>query len=184
MKMSLRALWTALATLPLCACASLAQQPPRRATLPAAPAPAAAPAARPRVARAASPEPERAASAPASTAMPAPLYNVQQSYYYYTADGQFVVSGAPFVVLQDGSVLANFGNGYERVLRACAPPSPQAAAEPWGRDALGRIQDPPGIAALKAGARGVVSGRMPAQRAASACYTVAQNGQVLIGSPR
>src|SRR5689334_8742895 len=46
---------------------------------------------------------------------------------------------APFVVMSDGSILANFGGGYERVLRACAQGNQQPAqANVNGRDALGR----------------------------------------------
>ena len=64
--------------------------------------------------------------------------------YYLNGYGP---AAAPFVVLSDGSLLANFGNGYERVLRGCAPVQGIAQANVNGRDALGRILPPPGIAA-------------------------------------
>ena len=70
-----------------------------------APPPAPAPAARPRVGYAAEPAP-----APA----PVPIRNVAPVYFY--PPGGYVISGAPYQVLSDGSVLVDFGNGYERVL--------------------------------------------------------------------
>ena len=78
-----------------------ASQPP-----PPAPAPAAN---KPRVGYAAEPAP---APAPATVYAPAPVY--------LYSPGGYVVSGAPYLVQSDGSVLLNFGNGYERVLRPCA----------------------------------------------------------------
>ena len=104
---------------------------------------------------------------------PAPVVPVRviQAPAYYTTQSGYVTSGAPYLVLTDGSVAVNFGNGYERVLRACSPArSPSATTtDQFGRDALGRIQDPPGIAALRPGVRGQVAGTMPAQNAA-ACF--------------
>ncbi len=139
------------------------------ASPPAAPAPA--PAARPRVGYAAEPAPQ-----PAPTTAPvyvqAPVY-----YYYYSPDG-YMVSGAPYVVLADGSVLLDFGYGYRRQLRSCEPQSSSGAqASQGGLDALGRIGDPPGIAALKAGARGQATGYAPA-RNANACYRSNAQGGV------
>ncbi|MEO8336255.1 MAG: hypothetical protein ABI664_14850 [bacterium] len=136
-----------------------AQEPaPRRAS---SPPPAPAPA-RPRVGYAGTPTP-----AP----QPAQVQIIQPTYYY-TPDGS-LVSGGQYLVLTDGSVLANFGNGYERVLRACGQTNNVNAAEAQrnatGRDALGRILPPPGIAALQAGSRGQMGGTAPA-RNAQACY--------------
>lgn len=137
-----------------------AQAPARRASSPPptkAPAPA-----RPRIGYAGTPTPPPSA---------APVQIIQPTYYY-TPDG-YLVSGAQYIVLSDGSVLANFGNGYERVLRQCSQTNNVNAAEAQrnatGRDALGRILPPPGIAALQAGARGQMTGNAPA-RNAQACY--------------
>jgi hypothetical protein len=135
-----------------------AQEPAKRSS---SPPPAAKPAAaRPRVGYAGTPTPP-----------PAPV-QVSQPQVYYSPNG-YVVSGAQYLVLSDGSVQVNFGNGYERVLRQCAQGNNVNAAEAQrnatGRDALGRILPPPGIAALQAGSRGPMSGNAPA-RNAQACY--------------
>lgn len=131
------------------------------------PPPAPAPAARPRVGYAADPPPPPAA--PIRTASPV----------FYYQPGGYVVIGAPYLVLSDGSLLVDFGNGYERVLRQCALAGNTNSVQvnQTGRDALGRILDPPGIAALKAGTRGQVMGNAPAQNA-SACYRNDQQGRV------
>lgn len=131
------------------------QQPERRAATP----PPAPPAAQPRVGYAAPPPPPP---------QQAPVQVAQPVYYYYSPNG-YDVYGAPYLVLNDGSVLVNFGYGYERVLRQCAPVRSTAQTEPWARDALGRIPEPPGIAALRAGTRGQMAGHAPA-RNAQACY--------------
>jgi hypothetical protein len=111
-------------------------------------------------------------------AAPAPAPQpVLQPVYVYSPDGYLVTYGAPYEVLSDGSVLVNFGYGYERVLRQCAPSSSQTQVNQNGRDALGRILEPPGIAALKAGTRGEATGVQP-PRNASACYRANQAGRV------
>lgn len=125
-----------------------------------------APAPRPRVGYAGTPTPP-----PAPTPQP-----VLQPVYLYSPGG-YVSYGVPYEVLSDGSVLVNFGYGYERVLRQCAPPSGQTQANQSGRDALGRILDPPGIAALRAGTRGQASGAQP-PAGASACYRADPQGRV------
>ena len=102
---------------------------------------------------------------------------------YYYPSGGYVVIGAPYQVLSDGSLLVDFGNGYERVLRQCALAQNNinnnngVQVNQTGRDALGRILDPPGIAALKAGSRGQAMGNAPA-RDASACYRSDAQGRV------
>ena len=101
---------------------------------------------------------------------------VVQPVYYYTPDGYYM-SGAPYVGLSDGSVLVNFGAGYERVLRACAQRHNATPSDPWAKDVLGRIPEPPGIAAIKNGARGQVMGAAPA-RNSEACYRSDASGQV------
>jgi hypothetical protein len=124
-----------------------------------------APAPRPRVGYAGTPTPP-----PAPQPVPQPVY--------VYSPGGYVVYGAPFEALSDGSVLVNFGNGYERVLRRCAAPANNASqVNQNGRDALGRILDPPGIAALKAGTRGQATGSQPA-RNSSACYRSDTQGRV------
>jgi hypothetical protein len=95
----------------------------------------------------------------------------------------FIITGAPFVVLTDGSVAVNFGNGYERVLRPCAALVNQAVVDPNARDPFGRIPDPPGIAALRAGTRGQIGGTMPALNMA-ACYRTNAHGQPVVVSAR
>ena len=90
--------------------------------------------------------------------------------------GSYITTGAPYVVLSDGSVAVNFGNGYERVLRSCAASGASATTESSGRDVFGRIQDPPGIAALRPGARGQVAGTMPG-RNVTACFTTDGQGR-------
>ena len=133
------------------------------------PPPAPTPAAKPRVGYAAEPVPPPA---------PAPIRNAVPIYLY--SPGGYLISGAPYQVLSDGSVLVDFGNGYERVLRPCAQAGDNSSpVNQTGRDALGRILDPPGIAALKAGTRGQVSGNAPA-RNASACYRSDAQGRVEI----
>ena len=139
---------------------------PRRAS---PPPPAAPNAARPRMATVAEYPP---APAPA----PAPVFIAPP--VYYVTDG-YILTGAPYLALSDGSVLVNFGSGYERVIRPCAPPAQTSASDPWARDALGRIPDPPGIAAIKAGARGRMHGTMPA-RSTLACYRVDAQGRPAI----
>jgi hypothetical protein len=133
----------------------------RAATPPPAPPPAAP---RSRVGYAASPTPPQSATS-------------AQPTYIYSPDG-YNANGASFLVLSDGSMLANFGNGYERVLRRCAShsSSAQSQQEATGRDALGRILPPPGIAALQAGTRGQVTGTAPA-RNATACYRSVGRGR-------
>ena len=137
------------------------------------PAPAPAPAARPRVGYAADPQPP-----------PEPVRTVSPVYFYQP--GGYVVVGAPYQVLSDGSLLVDLGNGYERVLRQCglANSSDAVQVNQTGRDALGRILDPPGIAALKAGTRGQATGNAPA-RNASACYRSDAQGRVeMVSSAR
>lgn len=152
------------------ALAVLAAVPVARAQQTPPPAPAkqkpvvAATTSRPRVGYAGTPTPPETARAPHAPA-------------YYTQHG-YITSGAPYVVLSDGSVAVNFGNGYERVLRACSAtqaPSP-STTDQFGRDALGRIPDPPGIAALRPGARGQVAGTMPAQNV-TACFKTDPQGR-------
>lgn len=133
------------------------------------PPPPPAPASRPRVGYAADPPPP-----------PEPIRTASPVYYY--PSGVYVVSGAPYQVLSDGSLLVDFGNGYERVLRQCALADNSnnnngMQVNQTGRDALGRILDPPGIAALKAGTRGQATGSAPA-RNASACYRSDAQGRV------
>lgn len=160
---------TAYTAMALLALASSLEAQERRASAPP-PAPAPRSAARPRVGTAASPTPQP---------QQAPV-QVAQPVYYYTPGG-YVVNGAPFVGLADGSVAVNFGNGYERVLRACAPVQNTTPADPWARDALGRIPAPPGIAAIAAGTRGQAMGTAPA-RNAQACYRTDPNGRVNVVS--
>ncbi len=126
-----------------------------------------APAPKPRVGYAAEPAPPPA---------PMPIRNAAPIYFY--SPGGYVVIGAPYLVLSDGSVLVDFGNGYERVLRPCAQlVNDNVQVNQTGRDALGRIVDPPGIAALKAGTRGRALGNAPALNA-SACYRTDAQGRV------
>ena len=142
----------------------------------AAPSPAPAPAARPRIGYAAQPAP---APAPVPLQAPAPIYVYSQNGYVVSPDA-YIVNGAPYQALSDGSVLVNFGNGYERVLRPCAQQNTSnGQVNQTGRDALGRIGDPPGIAALKAGTRGQASGGTPAQNA-GACYRSDAQGRVSV----
>ena len=132
------------------------------------PPPPPAPASRPRVGYAADPPPPP----------PAPIRAASPVFYYQP--GGYVVIGAPYQVLSDGSLLVDFGNGYERVLRQCAMANDNnngVQVNQNGRDALGRILDPPGIAALKAGTRGQAMGYTPAQNA-SACYRNDAQGRV------
>ena len=156
----------ALATLALAGTsgAQAAAAPSGQAKKAPAPPPAAP---RPRIGYAGTPTPPPA---------PAPR-PVLQPVYVYTPDGYVVTYGAPYEVLSDGSVLVNFGYGNERVLRQCAPSASQTQVNQNGRDALGRILDPPGIAALKAGSRGQATGAQP-PRDAAACYRADQQGRV------
>ena len=124
------------------------------------------PAPRPRVGYAGTPTPPPA---------PAPQPVLQPVYVY--SPGGYVTYGVPYEVLSDGSVLVNFGYGNERVMRQCAPRSSETQVNLNGRDALGRILDPPGIAALKAGTRGQASGAQP-PAGAPACYRADQQGRV------
>lgn len=150
-----------LAVAVLCVAGSL----PAQST--SAPAPAPPPAARPRIGYAGTPTPPPA---------PAPQVVYQPVYVY--SPGGYVTYGSPYEVLSDGSVLVNFGYGYERVLRQCVPSSGGATqVNQNGRDALGRILDPPGIAALKAGTRGQATGAQP-PRNSSACYRADPMGRV------
>jgi hypothetical protein len=128
--------------------------------------PAPAPAPRPRVGYAGTPTPPPA---------PAPQPIMQPVYVY--SPGGYVSYGVPYEVLSDGSVLVNFGYGNERVLRQCASNPGQNQVNQSGRDALGRILDPPGIAALKAGTRGQASGAQP-PAGTPACYRADQQGHV------
>lgn len=123
-----------------------------------------APEAKPRIGYGAPPAPP-AQPQPAQRGQ-GPVYIVTP-VYYYDAYGQLL--GAPYVVLSDGSVLVNFGGGYERVLRACQVAQPATPRDPWERDALGRIPDPPGIAAMNAGTRGAAYGVAP-QQSVGACF--------------
>jgi hypothetical protein len=139
-----------------------AQEPAqkRRANTP----PPTAPVPRPRIGYAGTPTPP-----------PAPVG--QPNYNYNNSPSGYFVSTAAYVVLSDGSVLANFGNGYERVLRACGSARKTAPADPYARDVLGRIPPPPGIAALQAGSRGQLSGNTPARNSA-ACYRSEGRGRM------
>lgn len=134
-----------------------AQEPEKRraSSPPPTPAPAAP---RARVGTAASPTPP-----------PAPARTNQRAFYY--SPNTNLVSGGQYLVLSDGTMLVNFGNGYERRMRSCGQNANAAEAErnATGRDALGRILPPPGIAALQAGSRGTVSGNTPPQNA-HACF--------------
>ena len=156
-------------TFALLTAASVASAQERNAS---APPPAPRPAAQPRIAHAATPTPPPQPVQPA----PAPYYYYYNQQPYYSQYGNtYVVPGAPYLVLSDGSVIVNFGYGYERVLRPCAPVRNVAPADPWARDALGRIPEPPGIASLRYGTRGVMAGTPPAQTAA-ACYRLNAQG--------
>lgn len=150
-----RLLGTTVAALGFAAALHAQAPATRRASSP----PPAPPAPPPRVGYAASPAPPQA-----------PQAQIIQPTYFYAPNGYYM-TGASFLVLADGSVLVNFGNGYERVLRACASPGgvSQSQQDATGRDALGRILPPPGIAALAAGSRGQITGFVPARNAA-ACY--------------
>ena len=124
-----------------------------------------APVARPRIAYAADAPPP---PAPIRAAAPAFLF----------VPGGYIVTGPAYLVLSDGSVLVDFGNGYERVLRSCAQPNrSEVQVNQNGRDALGRILDPPGIAALRAGTRGQAMGSVPAPNA-NACFRNDMLGRV------
>lgn len=127
-------------------------------------------AAHPRVGTAASPAPD-----PSQTRVQ-PLFAPP---IFFQDGGGNVLGGAPFLVLGDGSVLVNFGNGYERVLRQCAVPRQPVDVNGNGLDVLGRIQPPPGIAALQEGTRGQMMGAVPF-RNVGACYTLDAQGQALV----
>lgn len=156
-------------TFALLSVATVASAQERNAAAPPPSAPA--PAARPRIGYAATPTP------PPQPVQPAPAYYYynQQQVYYSPYGDTYVVTGAPYLVLSDGSVVVNFGYGYERVLRPCAPVQNAAPADPWARDALGRIPEPPAIAALRYGTRGQMAGAAPA-RTATACYRLNAQG--------
>lgn len=137
----------------------------------AAPPPA-APTKKPQVAHAAiPPDPAPPQRAPVFVGTPTVLY---------TPDG-YIVSYPQYLVLNDGSVLVSFGNGYERVLRQCGAQQQPTPTDPWARDALGRIPAPPGIAALQAGSRGQALGVTP-QRTQSACYRVDGSGRPMVAT--
>ncbi|MEP6730422.1 MAG: hypothetical protein ABJE10_07285 [bacterium] len=157
-----RIMGTTMAALSFAAALQANAQDTRRSSSP----PPAPPPARPRIGYAAPPPPPPEQSRP-------PVQIVQPNFYY-TPDGN-IVNSAGFMVLSDGSMLANFGNGYERVLRACATRN-TAPADPYARDALGRIPPPPGIAALAAGTRGQLTGNAPA-RNVQACYRANGRGR-------
>lgn len=125
------------------------------------------------------PQPRIGYAAPPTAPAPAPAPAPPPPVYYIVSGGGYYFTGAPYLVLSDGSVLVNFGAGYERVLRPCAPAQPATPPDPWARDALGRIPDPPGIAALKAGARGQMQGAPPA-RARAACYRSDAQGRATV----
>jgi hypothetical protein len=125
-----------------------------------------APAKRSRIGHAASPPPEQ---------VQPQLGTGQYAPPIYYENGYGVVA-APFVVLADGSVLANFGNGYERVLRACSTGQRPTQANVNGRDALGRILPPVGIATLQQGTHGQIYGQVP-QRNVGACYRIDGRGR-------
>lgn len=152
--------WILAAISLLCVSAPAYAQAHQAATPPPAPA------SRPRVGYAADPAPP-----------PQPVRTAAPVYYYQP--GGYVLIGAPYLVLSDGSLLVDFGNGYERVLRQCAVVNSNDGVQvnQTGRDALGRIMDPPGIAALKAGSRGQVIGNPPSQYA-SACFRSDAQGRV------
>lgn len=120
-----------------------------------------------------------AAPPPSPAPVPAPAPAAPPTVYYIVADGGYYPVGAPYLVLSDGSVLVSFGAGYERVLRPCVPVRPVTPPDPWARDALGRIPDPPAIAALKAGARGQMQGAIPA-RTREACYLADSQGRATV----
>lgn len=115
------------------------------------------------------------ASSPADQPAPAPTTPSQYAPPIYYQNGNVPVA-APFLVLSDGSILADFGGGYERVLRSCAPAQAPVQANVNGRDALGRILPPPGIAALQQGSRGQIYGQVPA-RSVGACYRLDGQGR-------
>jgi hypothetical protein len=88
----------------------------------------------------------------------------------------YIINGAPYLVLNDGTVLVNFGNGYERVLRACPPANNNATqTDKFGLDALGNLPLP----LLNGGERGQTTGTMPARNEA-ACYRVSRQRHVHI----
>jgi hypothetical protein len=129
---------------------------------------------------------------PARTA--APVIVVPQVIYYYPAPAPYAGSGdissgtygsvnAPFEILYDGSMLLNYGRGYERLVRACEVVQLAPARDAYGRDVYGNIPDPPGIAALKAGTRGTMTGAVPA-RDAVICYRTYGYGRVELTTPR
>lgn len=115
---------------------------------------------RPRVGYAAPPKPPAQQTAP----------QAQVNALYY-------VTGAPFLVLTDGTVLVNFGNGYERVLRQCQQ-APAPTTDANGLDALGRIPLPLN-SPLRSGDRGQVAGTMP-ERNVTACYRTSKRHKVEI----
>jgi hypothetical protein len=123
-----------------------------------------------------------AGEAPKADSSRSPGVVMPPPVYYYPNDGYGM--GAPtYLVLNDGSLLVNFGNGYERVLRSCAALRPAPVPrDQFGRDALGNMADPPGIAAMKAGSRGQASGVAPA-RDRVACYNADGQGRINVTTP-
>lgn len=86
----------------------------------------------------------------------------------------YVHADAPFVAQSDGSIVADFGS-YQRTFPACSAQL-AASANVNGRDALGRILPPIGIATLNAGTRGQVYGQLPSQNT-RACYRMNLSGR-------
>lgn len=101
----------------------------------------------------------------AGTAAP-PAPPAQTPVYLY--NNGYVITAAPFVALSDGSILVNFGNGYERILRQCAVTRP--VVDRNGLDAMGRLPLPL-LQPFRTGERGNVDGSMPPANSA-ACYTM------------
>lgn len=141
----MRTMMAALFAVSVCSAAAHAQQ---KQIVP--------PTSRPRSGRAAAPTPPPATTRPTVTQ---PTYTIPT----------YSTSGPSYLAQADGSVIVNYGNGYERVLHRCASPKQAAPVDPNARDVLGRIPPPPGIAALQAGATGQPSGQVPAKNA-KACY--------------
>ena len=131
---------------------------------------------RPRVGYAGTAKPEPAAGSRPTPPQPVVIYNSAPN----STEG-YTVYGAPYLVLNDGSVLVNFGNGYERVLRQCASNNQTAApaqTDKNGLDALAHLPLPL-INNLSGGERGQVSGTMPAKNEA-ACYRSTRRHHVQI----
>ena len=91
----------------------------------------------------------------------------------------YIVNGAPYLVLNDGTVMVDFGSGYERILRPCAGSAPAPSpTDKNGLDAMGRLPLPL-LNPLSGGERGQVVGTMPA-RNENACYRVTKHRRVQI----